>query len=70
MSVIAGEMGIAKLNDSAFLKRFAKCHNWLSWMVSAIIPKPIAQYTLPESLKGYSIAAVDASDVTEKGRSY
>jgi len=69
MSVIAGEMGIANLNDSAFLKRFAKCREWLSWMVSEIIPKPIVEYTLPESLKGYSIAAVDASDVTEKGRS-
>ena len=69
MSVIAEEMGIAKLNDTAFLKRFAKCREWLSWMVSAIIPKPIVEYQLPESLKGYSIAAVDASDVTEKGRS-
>ena len=69
MSVIAAEMGIAKLNDSAFLKRFAKCREWLSWMVSKSIPKPIVEYTLPERLKGYSIAAVDASDVTEKGRS-
>jgi hypothetical protein len=69
MSVIASEMGIAKLNDTAFLKRFAKCREWLSWMVSEIIPKPIVEYALPESLQGYSIAAVDASDVTEKGRS-
>jgi hypothetical protein len=69
MSVIADEMGIAKLNDTAFLKKFAKCRRWLSWMVSEIIPKPIVEYALPESLKGYNIAAVDASDVTEKGRS-
>lgn len=69
MSVIASEMNIANLNDTAFLKRFAKCREWLSWMVSEIIPKPIALYELPESLKGYSIAAADASDVTEKGRS-
>jgi hypothetical protein len=69
MSVIAGEMNIANLNDSAFLKRFAKCREWLSWMISEIIPKPIVEYALPESLKGYTIVAVDASDVTEKGRS-
>lgn len=69
MSVIAAELNIANINDTAFLKKFAKCREWLSWMVSKMTPKPIVEYTLPESLKGYTIAAADASNVTEKGRS-
>jgi hypothetical protein len=33
------------------------------------MPKPIIEYTKPEGLKEYTIAAIDASDVSEKGRS-
>ena len=69
MSVIASELEIAKIADTAFLKKFAKSKDWLSWMVSEIKPKPIVEYDLPKGFEGYTITAVDASNVTEKGRS-
>jgi hypothetical protein len=69
MSVIAMELGIAKIGDTGFLKKFAKCKEWLAWIVSAIMPKPIIEYAVPKWLKDYITVALDASDVTEKGRS-
>lgn len=69
MSVIAVELGIGKLSDTAFMNKFAKCKGWLEWIISQIIPNPIIEYTKPQNLDDYTIAAVDASDVSEKGRS-
>ena len=69
MSVISQELGIANISDTAFLKRFAKCKNWILWIISQIIPMPIIEYEIPHSFKNYIITALDASDVTEKGRS-
>ena len=67
MSVIAGELGIANIGDTGFLKKFAKCRDWLAWIVSKIMPQPIIGYEPPKGLESYTIAALDASDVTEKG---
>jgi hypothetical protein len=69
ISVIAKSLGIAKINDSAFLERFAKCREWFSWIVSQIVPKSIIEYAKPEVFNAYTIVAIDASDVKEKGRS-
>ena len=69
MSVLASKLGIAQISDVAFLKRFAKCKDWLSWMVSQIIPTPIIEYTSLSKFSQYQIVAIDASDATEKGRS-
>ena len=69
MSVIASQLGIANISDTAFLKKFAKCKDWLAWIVSQIVPKPIVEYDYPKGLEGFTIAAIDGSDVTEKGRS-
>ena len=69
MSVLASRLGIAKISDVAFLKRFAKCKDWLSWMVSQIVPRPIIEYPSLSKFAKYQIVALDASDVTEKGRS-
>ena len=69
MSVIALELGIAKIGDTGFLKKFAKCKDWLGWIVGQIIPSSIIEYPMPEWLKKYILVALDASDVTEKGRS-
>ena len=68
MSVIASGYGI-QVSNVGFLKKFAKCKEWLRWIVSAIIPRPIIEYPMPKSLIGYILVALDASDVTEKGRS-
>ena len=69
ISVIALNLGIGKINDVAFLKKFAKCQEWFSWMISKIIPKPIIEYKVPKGLERYKITAIDASDVKEKGKS-
>jgi len=66
ISILAGRLGIAKISDVAFLKRLAKCKNWLSWMTEQMTPKPIVEYTL-EKFTSYKIVALDASNVTEKG---
>ena len=68
MSVIADSLGIAQISDVAFLKRFAKCREWLEWIISQIIPAPIIEYSVPTSFEGYTLVALDASDVTEKGK--
>jgi len=68
MSVIAGSLGIAEISDVAFLKRFAKCREWLEWIISQIIPASIIEYSVPTSFEGYTLVALDASDVTEKGK--
>ena len=48
MSVIALQLGIANIADTAFLKKFAKCRVRLEWIVSRIIPKPIVEYSCPK----------------------
>jgi hypothetical protein len=69
MSVIAKESEIAKIGDTGFLKKFAKSKDWLAWMVSQNVPKPIVEYSLLDVFNGYTLAAIDATNVTEKGRS-
>lgn len=68
MSIIAKSLGIAEMSDVAFLKRFSKCQAWLEWIVSQIIPSSIIEYKLPKSFESYTIVALDANDVSEKGR--
>lgn len=69
MSVIAEELGIAKIGDTGFLKKFAKCGEWLAWISKAIRPSAVIEYPVPDWLKKYTLVALDGSDVTEKGRS-
>jgi hypothetical protein len=67
MSVIAYELGIAKINDVGLLERFAKCREWFCWIIERIVPNSLVEYTVPEGFEKYAIVAVDASDVKEKG---
>jgi hypothetical protein len=69
ISVVAKSLGIAKINDSGFLERFAKCHKWFSWIVQQIIPKAMIEYSKPKVFDAYKIVAIDAGNVKEKGRS-
>ncbi|MDR0461669.1 MAG: hypothetical protein LBH62_09685 [Nitrososphaerota archaeon] len=69
MSIIAKQLEISNISDVGFLKRFAKCRDWIAWIVSKILPQAVIEYTLPKCLENYTIAAIDASDVTEKGKS-
>jgi hypothetical protein len=69
MSVIAKELGIGNISDTAFMEKFAKCREWLEWLVSKIKPEAVIKYEKPKSLEEWELTAIDASEVTEKGRS-
>jgi len=69
ISVISKALDIAKINDSGFLERFAKCREWFSRIVQQVVPKALIDYPKSKLLEQYCIVAVDASDVKEKGRS-
>ncbi|MBQ8086859.1 MAG: IS4 family transposase [Clostridia bacterium] len=62
---------LGELSDVAFMKRFSNCTEWFKWILTVLQDKnrQVILYTLPERLKQYRILAVDASDVSEKGRS-
>ena len=62
---------LGNISDVGFMKRFSNCTDWFKWVLTELQSKSqsIIQYELPERLKRYRIVAVDASDVTEKGRS-
>lgn len=62
---------LGNISDVGFMKRFSNCTDWFKWILTKLQNKnqSIIQYELPERLKRYRIVAVDASDVTEKGRS-
>lgn len=67
ISAYARLLGIGKLSDVAFMKRFSKCNEWFMWIINKIRPGIIISYTKPKKLEAYTIVALDASDVTEKG---
>lgn len=62
---------LGNISDVAFMKRFSNCSEWFKWILTSIQENnmQITRYELPEKLKQYRILAVDASDVTEKGKS-
>lgn len=67
ISEIARLMGIGKLSDVAFMKRFAKCGEWFKWILENISPAKIMSYQKPTNMEKYTFVALDASDVCEKG---
>ena len=69
ISTIAKLTKLGNVSDVAFMKRFEKCNDWFKWIISQIVTDGIITYEKPEWLKDYRIIAVDATDVTEKGRS-
>jgi len=69
ISEIARLTKLGAVSDVAFMKRFENCNNWFKWILSTLVTDGAIQYQKPEWLKSYRVLAVDASDVTEKGRS-
>ena len=67
VSKYASLLGMGKISDVAFMKKFAKCGKWFEWITDKLKPAPIINYKKPKSLENYNIIGVDASDVTEKG---
>jgi hypothetical protein len=70
ISAMAPLLGIGKLSDVAFMNRFKKCNNWFIWMINQLSSSGAVQYQKPDWLKNTRVLAVDASEVTEKGRSH
>jgi hypothetical protein len=69
ISEIARLAKLGKMSDVAFMKRFEQCGEWFKWVARELKSKGMANYEKPEYLAPYSVLAVDASDVAEKGRS-
>ena len=69
ISEIARLTKMGEMSDVAFMNRFAQCAEWFRWIGQRLLGSEVADYQKSESFKDYRIVGVDASDVTEKGRS-
>ncbi|NLZ95484.1 MAG: IS4 family transposase [Bacteroidales bacterium] len=69
ISEVARITRLGKMSDVAFMKRFEKCGSWFRTINSKIVTQGLIDYKKPTWLEGKTVIAVDASDVTEKGRS-
>lgn len=58
-----------QMSDVAFLKRFEQCKKWFMTINNELMQEKIADYSKPSWLANRTVIAVDASDVSEKGRS-
>ena len=58
---------IGKISDTALIKRFIQCKDYILWLISKMIPNEIIHYKKPAELEPYHVIAVDASDIVQKG---
>ena len=58
---------IGKISDTALIKRFVQCKDWIQWLISEMLPNEIIHYKKPKELEPYRVIAVDASDIVQKG---
>lgn len=56
-----------KISDVGFMKRFARCNEWVKWINQNMIQEQLPIYDIPEKLRGKNVIAVDASDIVSKG---
>lgn len=69
ISSIARLAKLGKISDVGFMKRFENCNSWFQWINAQLVSEGAVRYERPAWLQGYRVLPVDASDVTEKGRS-
>jgi hypothetical protein len=69
ISEIARLSKLGKMSDVAFMKRFEQCTEWFVALNAELIESDVTRFAKPKWLEQYTTIAVDASDVTEKGRS-
>ena len=69
ISAIASLTKLGDISDVAFMKRFENCNNWFKKITSELVTNGTVTYEKPSWLTDYRVIAVDASDVSEKGRS-
>jgi hypothetical protein len=66
-SIIARMAKLGEMSDVAFMNRLAGCTEWFKAICGALLRKGEENYRQPDWLVGRTVAAVDASDVVEKG---
>lgn len=69
ISEVARLLKIGEFSDVAFMKKFEKCTEWFNWISEHLIKAAVSDFQKPSFLENYRVAAVDVSDVVEKGRS-
>ena len=69
ISEVARITRLGAMSDVAFMKRFEKCGDWFRAINNKIATQGLINYRKPGWLEEKTVVAVDASDVTEKGRS-
>ncbi|XME04312.1 IS4 family transposase [Lachnospiraceae bacterium C1.1] len=69
ISTISTLAEIGDISDVAFMKRFKNCNEWFKWIIDKVVSEGLISYDLPNSIAGFRVLAIDASDVVEKGRS-
>ena len=69
ISEIAHLGKFGEISDVAFMKRFQNSNEWFKWIISHLQNEGYISYNNPKYFEKYRIVAVDASDVSEKGRS-
>ena len=69
ISEVARITKLGEMSDVAFMKRIEKCGNWFRSINKKIAVHDLINYQKPSWLDEKTVIAVDASDVTEKGRS-
>ena len=57
-----------KISDVGFMKRFAKCGDFIEWLLDNLKPQATAHYAKPQKFEKYNIKALDASVVTSGGK--
>lgn len=58
---------IGNISDTALMKKFIQCKDWILWLISKMIPNEIIHYKKPAEIEQYHVIAVDASDIVQKG---
>ncbi len=58
---------IGNISDTALIKKFIQCKDWVQWLTEKMMPNEIIHYKKPKELEPYRAIAVDASDIVQKG---
>ena len=69
ISEIARTARLGEMSDVAYMNRLAQCNDWFVSISQTLLRESMEDYRQPDWLEGRTVAAVDASDVVEKGRS-
>jgi len=69
MSEIARLSKLGEMSDVAFMKRFEKCADWFKAINTSLVSNGFISYEKPAWMEGKDVIGLDASDVSEKGRS-